>query len=478
MQNKFEYIVNLLEPLAKQGQTHFSFAEILGIFEDLTGGHYDRDNLELIFTGADTERRGRVTLLEFTEELLQTEQLILTKLAELGEEIEKSTNEISKNQSMRDTHKLTERLTDAGVSADSTLSVTIGDLNISLSSREIWIECDIEGTVFKTRTERCPCAFNQTFAIPTTDSAGKLTISVKTSANVSLGHTSIPLELLKDQMSYEQTFTILSMDRRSKIGMVDLKLQWIWSKVEYFQHMLELWQDNLHTSRVSYSQMKKQALKLLAPFKLRPDFSNLVQDFVESPESSFLNEESSPSVTFKNQDLFPSEVSSINQSHADFSVNASQATSSKQSVMNLLSSAHYVSTEPSHIEIPFEGLSSHTLTLLETLVISTSLCMYMRPDFFSVRRTQLLIIGLVYLWAATNKLTYTSASLGLKAVVGSLFVDLLWFSLHSKDWAKGHNDISDGMRRFSLGMSGINFVLKGVLGVLLWVDLRKARLSS
>mmetsp|Transcript_23088 Transcript_23088/g.41234 ORF Transcript_23088/g.41234 Transcript_23088/m.41234 type:complete len:475 (-) Transcript_23088:810-2234(-) len=470
MQNKFEFIVSQLEPYVKQGQTHFTLTEILQTFELLTDGLHDRDHLEQIYQAVDKDKNGRITLLDFAEGVINSEQSILNKLADLSEEIDRSSNEIGKNQTLRDTHKLTERLTEAGIATDSTLNITIGEINLNLSSREVYVECEIEGAIVNTKTLKHPCSFNQNFALPVTEGGSKLTVTVKTSSEVNLAHTSLPLEFLKDQMEYEQAFSLFSMDRRSKVGGIELKVQWIWSKSAFFQHMLELWQENLHTSRVQYSQLKKQACKLLAPFKLKPDFSSLVQDFVESPESSFWAERESPSITFKHQDFFPSEVSSINQSHSDNSAHtSSQVTSSKQSVMNLLSSVQFVS-EPSQVqnEPPFEGVTSPTLMFLEGAIVATSMCLYMRPDFFS-----LVIVLLLYISIQTNKLTYTWGRFALKFLVLSLAFDLLWFTLHSKDWGQGHNEVNDGMRRFALGMSGIGFVMKVILGVLLWFDLRR-----
>jgi hypothetical protein len=467
-QNKFEFIVSQLEAHAKPGQTHYSFTEILECYEALAQGAYDRAPLEQIFRAVDKGKNGRVSLLEFAEGLLETEQLILGQLADLSKEIDRSTKEISENQNMRDAHMLTERKTAHGLIQDSTLDVVVGQLSFELSSRDIWIECEIEGSVQRTKTEKSPYAFKQDFRFAVSHGDSKLTIIAKTSPDVFLGSTSIPMKFLKDQMRYEQVFTLLGMDRRTKTGSLELKLQWIWSKAEYFQHVLEQWQENLHSSRVSYSHLKKQVYRLLAPFNVQPNLSTLVQDFVESPENSFFGEGLSPSISFKYEEFIPSDVSSV--SHSPSFSASSQPTSSKQSVMNLIAMSH--STEQSQVEGQFEGFSSHTTTLLEILLVCTSLCMFMRPDFSNVRHTQLMVLIMTYLAVATDKLSYGAARLALLALVLSEGLDLVWFVLHWTDWTQGHSDVSDGMRRFALGMAGLDMALKALLSVLIGFDLR------
>jgi hypothetical protein len=475
-QNKFEFIVSQLEAHAKPGQTHYSFTEILECYEALAEGAYDRAPLEQIFTAVDKGRSGRVSLLEFTEGLLNTEQHILNQLADLSKEIDRSAKEISENQNKRDAHMLTERKTAHGLIQDSTLDVFVGQLSFELSSRHIWIECEIEGSVKRTSTEKGPYAFMQDFRFPVSHSDSKLTITAKTSPDVVLGSTAIPMKFLKDQMRYEQVFTLLGMDRRTKTGSLELKLQWIWSKAEYFQHVLEQWQENLHNSRVSYSHLKKQLFRLLAPFNVLPNLSTLVQDFVESPENSFFGEGSSPSITFKHDVFNPSDVSSISLSPSYSASASSQPTSSKQSVMNLISMTH--STDQSQVEGQFVGLSRSTMALLEILLVCTSLCMFMRPDFSNVRHTQLMVLIMTYLAIATDKLSYGRARLALYALILSEGFDLAWLALEWTDWSEGHNDVSDGMRRFALGMAGLDMALKALLSALIWFDMRPTSLQA
>mmetsp|Transcript_25687 Transcript_25687/g.45006 ORF Transcript_25687/g.45006 Transcript_25687/m.45006 type:complete len:441 (-) Transcript_25687:91-1413(-) len=95
----------------------------------------------------------------------------------------------------------------------------------------------------------------------------------------------------------------------------------------------------------------------------------------------------------------------------------------------------------------------------------SALVMFARPDFFGV----ILSATCLLLLARGSASSTQFKNLAILVAVSEVY-DLVWTLLVGFAWLKGtyENDLEDGLRRFSLIMSGLNFIFKIVLFILLW----------
>jgi hypothetical protein len=73
----------------------------------------------------------------------------------------------------------------------------------------------------------------------------------------------------------------------------------------------------------------------------------------------------------------------------------------------------------------------------------------------------------------THKTTKNSFRWLVAAIFFSLFYDLFWFVLKSNEYSsdqKADGGLEKGLRSFSLSMSYISFVMRGILAMLYWKD--------
>lgn len=279
-EERYEQLKIEFSDLDRDKNNVLTFDEIRDFLSEKQGNQFDLGLCQDLFARMDKNHDNEISLEEFVESYVEIEELIVRQVRALGKDIKKSRNEIEETSEKLKKAAASERTTSVGIMQGSVLTVTVKSardlfLGASDANNFVVLQCNGQSVETGTVAGLFP-TWDESFSFPITSKEHSLQLTIMNRGmfgNKFIGKISVPLSVLNDQLKHEQYFTLQAETEGEKWqGKVCLELQWIWSKVKYYQDIMQEWENILNADQEKLENLKTQLERLRKPFGLLKGF--------------------------------------------------------------------------------------------------------------------------------------------------------------------------------------------------------------
>lgn len=251
------------------------YSEVLAQLKSSVGPVLSLERLMQVLPGADPdvlkEMMARCvpsgSFTEFARVFVDTEELMTTRSSELQHEVSDCHSGLAEAQRQLSSSQLTEVRNPNSIMEGSVLTVEVHSIRLERDHRSsMTVELTCENRVIKTKAVIVTrtATWDEAFTFPISHGKGDLVVSVVESlpsGKNTVGQIAIPVKLLNDQLKHQSKFELVGGEKAE----IQLSLQWVWSKVEYFRSLQTQWSDNLKASQDELHHIQRQ-LSILTSF--------------------------------------------------------------------------------------------------------------------------------------------------------------------------------------------------------------------
>ena len=257
---------------------NLTFNEVKTFLKKKSGEEFDEVLCQELFAAMDKDRDSNVTVEEFIMSYVQAEELIHTRIEQLDRQITDNQQHLEEAKWKCDQARKVEKVNPNGVMIGSVLTVHVREaknlkpMNMrGKSDPYVILTCERQ----RIETKYIPGEVNPvwdevfTFQIEKKDSVLKVNIMDRSTigSDEFQGQVVIELNSISDQLKHDKYFELTTKDGKAPWqGKIRLGLQWIHSKVKYFETIIQQWEENLDMDRQELEHLKGQLLKLDKPF--------------------------------------------------------------------------------------------------------------------------------------------------------------------------------------------------------------------
>mmetsp|Transcript_32639 Transcript_32639/g.56728 ORF Transcript_32639/g.56728 Transcript_32639/m.56728 type:complete len:569 (-) Transcript_32639:1331-3037(-) len=230
----------------------------------MQGYEYDYFLLCQLFAKINKDIDDEITIDEFLSSLLDSEQMINTKIVQLDLLVEECKSKAVMTARKCEQAKKADQLTEKGISVDSELSVEIQSLECKGAEGSIFVKVECDGQQRHTKVRTKDSIFGEKFKTHVTTGEGDIKFEVCTLPNFVLGSLEVPFSKLRSQMETEANYAIYN--EGNIVGSLKMKLQWIWNFSLYYEAMTSFWTRKQAETTQEISYLHNQVFKLMFPF--------------------------------------------------------------------------------------------------------------------------------------------------------------------------------------------------------------------
>lgn len=276
-QERMERLRHEFDEIDSNRDQNLSFEEILGFLSKKSGQEFDEILCKELFASMDKDKDAAVTVDEFILNYVQAEEVIQTRIEQLDRQITDNQQHLEEAKwKLQEAQKL-ERPNANGIMVGSILTCHVREaknlkpMNMrGKSDPYVVLTCERQ----RIETKYIPGEVNPvwdevfTFQIERHDSNLKVSIMDHSTlgSDEFQGQVVIPLNTIADQLKHDNFYELKAKDNQPWPGKLRLSLQWVHSKVKYFQTIILQWNESLEMDRQELEYLKSQLQKLDKPF--------------------------------------------------------------------------------------------------------------------------------------------------------------------------------------------------------------------
>ena len=419
---------------------NLAFDEILSFLSKKSGEEFDEVLCKELFASMDVDQDSAVTVDEFILNYVQTEERIQTRIEQLDRQITDNQQHLEEARwKLQEAEKM-ERTNANGIMVGSVLTCHVREaknlkpMNMrGKSDPYVVLTCERQ----RIETKYIPNEVNPvwdevfTFQIDRHDSNLKVAIMDRSSmgGDEFQGQLVIPLSTMADQLKHDNYYELKSKDNQPWPGKLRLGLQWVYSKVKYFQTIIQQWGESLEIDKQELDYLKGELHKLDKPFG----------HLLEMKALKKIENSSRVGIRFEGLEL-------------EFNLKLEKA-----------------------LSISFvKGLDwnwAGFLCMLVYLVLGV-LLMFARTDFTDVSSSQVTLgAALYYLWVTKSRSVQGYRGVAVGLLLSEVW-DLVWFAAVGmvsgrQNWL-GTEELGGALRGLCLFLSVVNFFCKLPVCVVVW----------
>ena len=412
-EDRLALIKKLFSDIDANSDKQISFEEIHSFLTKKSSQNFDEDLLREIFNKLDKDENSTLTLDEFTRGYYEAETVIKSRMDLLKQQIsdyEKSL-ENSKRQYI-EAKSLKKPKNILTVRVNSAEGLRAGSIsgNKAPMTRITYENQSIETSPVPNPTNP---TWDQAFSFNVSEGKGDILVEVfdseRGNPSAFLGQVAVPMEMLSDQQVHEEVLQLVGQTPDQKLsGSISLDLHWVHDQLGYLETIMSDMKEAIQDDKTELSNVEYYFKQLQKP---------LTQGVREGTK-------------FK-------------QAEAKFSERFDEIT-----------------TRTFGRKVKWGFATQFSVYLLCFFSI---LSMFARPDFVN------LTVGTVTLYFFyTNPAFSYNYRISAVGVFLCLVYDFVWFFEYIWKWVAGEGTYEDGIRRFSLFISFINFLGKFFFGAVFW----------
>lgn len=414
-----------------------SFKEIKDFLSMKSGEQFDPLLCQELFASLDKDRNAAVTVDEFILSYVQAEELMLTRIEQLQRQITDNTNHLTEAKRKHADALRTERTSPNGLMLGSVLTCHVREAKglkpgskLGSCNPYAVLTCEKQRIETKYIPDEVNPVWDEvfTFQIEHKDAILKIAVFDR-SGDEFLGLVQLPLSSIDDQLKHDSYYELKGKNEEVKQGKIRLGLQWIWSKVSYFETIISQWESSLDMDRQELEHLQDQLRKLDKPFGLLVEAKSLKAITTAQPSIQLSVLERDFEVKFDN----------------------------------------FVAQSLNGRPVDWDWASLLCLLVYLSLSVVT---MFSRSAFADVRVTQVVLSGMMYyLWSRHSRDSRAYKALAVGIVISEV-VDVLWFLTQgtvsvTQTWA-GRAEAGSLIRDLNVLTSGIAFMVKVPLALVVW----------
>lgn len=440
-QERIERLRQEFDQIDANRDQNLTFEEIREFLSKKGGQDFDEVLCQELFGSMDRDKDAQVTVDEFILSYVQAEELIQTRIEQLDRQITDNQQHLEEARWKLQEAERQERTNANGIMVGSVLTCHVRQaknlkpMNMrGKSDPYAVLTCERQ----RIETKYIPNEVNPTwdevftFQIERHDSSLRVTIMDRSTlgSDEFQGSVVIPLASLADQLKHDNFYELKSKDQKEPWpGKIRLGLQWVYSKVKYFQTIIQQWSESLEMDRQELEYLRGQLQKLDKPF------GHLL------------------------------EIKALQR------IQANQGSGIR--LGNLELNLDYKLEGALNFEF-MKGMDWNWAGFISMLVylILSVLLMFARSDFPDVRTTQVALAGtLYYLWVTKSKSSRAFKGLALCLFLSEIY-DLMWFAAVglvrvTQGWT-GTVEAGRGLRGLVLFLAIVNFLVKLPICIVVW----------
>mgnify|MGYP001038299684 CR=1 FL=1 len=278
MQDRYNQLIKEFKAIDVNKDDKLTYEEIYKFLSEKQGQNFDESLCQELFAKMDKNKDSVVTTDEFLWSYVDAEDLIMRRIRELKQELESNDKELQKVKKNLVEARTSEKINKFGVMEGSVLTVHVIEAQNLIpmdrtGSSDPYVVLECEGKKIQTRyiPQDLNPVWDEVFTFMITEGTGDLKVTVmdydKGSEDDFEGEVNVPINILSDQMKHDQYFTLVGKEPDKKWqGRIHLGLQWVWSKVKYYESLAEQWQETIDADAQEVGYLKEQLEKLRKPF--------------------------------------------------------------------------------------------------------------------------------------------------------------------------------------------------------------------
>jgi Ca2+-binding EF-hand superfamily protein len=438
MQDRLERIRKEFADIDANGDKMLTFDEIYSFLCRKTGRDFDKRLCQKLFDKMDKDRDSFVSADEFILSYIDAEKVYQSRIEELQKQIQDSIEQMEDSRIKMQSAANTEEPNSYGIMKGSVLTVNVVKAQNLLpmdiggkSDPYVILSCENQQIETRYISNDLNPVWEETFTFQIQKGTEDLSVIVMDHDTLGRhdfeGQVLIPLQSIADQMKHDQFFDLHGKNPNEPWqGRIHLTLQWIWSKVRYWETLVNQWKENIEFDRQDLRTIQELLDKLKEPFAIvEQDVDSVVVQRSRRPGAAM----------------------------AEYGGAMTSGITS------------YVET---HLVSPFEWGKSAQL-IFGVFVTLTLISMFLRPDFVN------LSLGvLISMFMFTKQMTADIGKGLATAVAISELYDLIWFSIYlsvsaTQHWASSDADaVESAVENVVVLASVANFILKVPVAAALW----------
>lgn len=440
-QERMERLRHEFDEIDTNRDQNLTFEEIRNFLSRKSGQEFDEVLCQELFASMDRDKDSGVTVDEFILSYVQAEELIQTRIDQLDRQITDNQQHLEEAQwKLQEAEKL-ERNNANGIMIGSVLTCHVREaknlkpMNMrGKSDPYVVLTCERQRIETKYISNEVNPVWDEVFTFQIERHDSNLRVTIMDRSNLGSdefqGMVVIPLSTIADQLKHDNYYELKAKDQKEPWpGKIRLGMQWVYSKVKYFQTIIQQWGESLEMDRQELDYLKGQLLKLDKPFG----------HLLEMKALKNIQNSSRASIRFEGLEL-------------QLNVKLEQALSFSFA----------------------KGLDWNWAAFLSMLVylILSVLLMFARSDFPDVSPTQVaLAAALYYLWVTKSRSSKAYKGLAVGLLLSEVY-DLMWFAavgmVSDRQGWTGAVEMGGGLRGLCLFLAVVNFIVKLPICVVVW----------
>lgn len=269
-QERYEQLLKEFQEIDENGDNNLTFNEIYKFLNNRSSGKFPEQVCRELFEQMDRDHNSEITTKEFVQNYIEIEEGICKRINDQKRLISDNMLQLEETKKKLIKASQEEVMQKNGIMKDSVLSVHVIEiLRFRLYVAGVFIELYCENQVIETETK----PFDQnpvfkeafTFKISTGSSDLKLVL-MDSKSKKKIAEGVYKLEELKDQFKKDVIVDLNDGRTDGPIGRAHLELQWIYSKVKYFQDIIKQIEEALEKNNEDLKEMEENLKNIHKPF--------------------------------------------------------------------------------------------------------------------------------------------------------------------------------------------------------------------
>lgn len=244
LQDRHDQLLSEFAELDQNKDQELTFDEVYSFLKKKSGGSYDKELCSQLFSRMDKDQDSIVTIEEFIWSYVEAENNIKRRSTELKRQIADNIKQVDDYNRKLITAKTTEKL-ENGIMEGSVLTVFV--IEATLKSNQVldpYVELSCEQQLIETKfaSKTLTPTYNEVFTFQINTGDDDLHIMVKNHSNFGnhkiIGESFYLLANLRDQMKHD-VYVDIKDPKTQIVGRVHLGLLWVYSKVKYYEALLD-----------------------------------------------------------------------------------------------------------------------------------------------------------------------------------------------------------------------------------------------
>ena len=272
-QERFEQLLAEFSEIDANGDASLTYSELCTFLTKKSKGDFNEQVCLELFNKMDKDHNSEVTTKEFILNYIETEDFLKERIEDLKKQTRDSMFQLEDYKKKLIKAKGEEVQTSKNVMVDSVLTVNVIEgMNLRVPGTSPFVELTCEKQIIE--TDHKPGdpnpMFKEVFTFQIQEGNEDLQVLLKDfkspGSNRVLGRGYYSLADLRDQMRKDVIVDLNDPKTEAPIGRIHLELQWIYSKIKYFEDIISQLENELAGNKADLESYQTSIQNLRKPF--------------------------------------------------------------------------------------------------------------------------------------------------------------------------------------------------------------------